>query len=248
MKKNLFITVALIAVMALSVLSFTACDTASGTTSTGDQPAGDKVTVSFWDGTEELKVEEIEKGATVAEWTPEKSGYDGYSMFGYDSGVTYVIAYCAEDLDGRVGPVKFAEVATTEAVPGPNPKVEIESIRYDEENKIVTGKFKTNQDSKVIKYFGVGAGDALYASCALNDLVNNPGRRTYEDFMNLWESQLVQLGLSSNAESVTFGVNRDKVSDTPVLVAAVAIGEKKDANGAAEDVYSEVACKIYYTP
>lgn len=179
-------------------------------------------------------------------WTPEKSGYDGYSMFGYDSGVTYVIAYCAEDLDGRVGPVKFAEVATTEAVPGPNPKVEIESIRYDEENKIVTGKFKTNQDSKVIKYFGVGAGDALYASCALNDLVNNPGRRTYEDFMNLWESQLVQLGLSSNAESVTFGVNCDKVSDTPVLVAAVAIGEKKDANGAAEDVYSEVACKIYY--
>ena len=179
-------------------------------------------------------------------WIPEKSGYDGYSMYGYDSGVTYVIAYCAEDLDGNVGPVKFAEVATTEAVPGPNPTVEIESISYDETNSLVSGRFKTNADSKVIKYFGVGAGDALYSSCALNDLVNNPGRRTYEDFLNLWESQLIQLGLSSNAESVAFGVNCEKNSDTPVLVAAIAIGEAKDANGAAEDVYSPIACKIYY--
>lgn len=179
-------------------------------------------------------------------WIPEKSGYDGYAMYGYDSGVTYVIAYCAEDINGVVGPVKFAEVATTEATPGPNPTVTIDSIEYDDETGSISGRFKTNADSKSVRYFGVAAGDELYANCALNDLVNNPARRSYEDYMNLWESQLIQLGLSSNAESIAFGVTCNKNSDTPVLVAAVAIGEKKDANGAAEDVYSPVACKIYY--
>lgn len=179
-------------------------------------------------------------------WLPEKSGYDGYAMYGYDSGVTYVVAYCAEDLNGVVGPVKFAEVSTTVAVPGPNPDVQIESIAYDDEHGMISGRFKTNTDSKTVRYFGVAAGDELYSNCALHDLVNNPSRRTYEDYINLWESQLIQLGLSSNAESIAFGVTCDKNSDTPVLVAAVAIGEKKDANGAAEDVYSPIACKIYY--
>ena len=179
-------------------------------------------------------------------WLPEKSGYDGYAMYGYDSGVTYVVAYCAEDLNGVVGPVKFAEVSTTVAVPGPNPSVQIESIVYDDQHGMLSGRFKTNTDSKTVRYFGVAAGDDLYSNCALHDLVNNPARRSYEDYINLWESQLIQLGLSSNAESIAFGVTCDKNSDTPVLVAAVAIGEKKDANGAAEDVYSQIACKIYY--
>ena len=88
MKKNLFITVMLIAVMALSVLSFAACAPIESsekdselTPPTSEPPAAEMVTVSFWDGTEELKVETIEKGATVAEWTPEKVGYSFMGWF-----------------------------------------------------------------------------------------------------------------------------------------------------------------------
>lgn len=174
-------------------------------------------------------------------WTAEKSGYDGYTMYGYESGITYVYAYCAEDINGVVGPVKFVEVKTTEANPGPNPTMTLEGLRYEEETRSVTGKFIANEDAKMIKYIGVTVNDAsLYASCALNDLVKTQ-RRDYNAYMTLWESQLIELGLSTNAESVTFGYDCDKISDTPVLIAAISIGEE---NG--EDVYSPMVCKIYH--
>lgn len=174
-------------------------------------------------------------------WEAEKSGYDGYSMFGYDSGITYVVAYCAEDVNGVVGPVKFAQATTTQAVPGPDPIVSIEMCEYDDAAGQVIAKFKANEDTKMIKYFGVTSSDAsLYASCALNDLVNSD-RRDQAAYLTLWESQLVELGLDSAAESAIVTVQADKNSDKPVLVAAVAIGE---VDG--EDVYSPVACKIYH--
>ena len=162
-------------------------------------------------------------------------------MFGYESGITYVIAYCAEDINGVVGPVKFAQATTTEAIPGPNPTIEIESIEYDDANGEVLAKLVANADTKMIKYFGVNSSDpSLYSSCALNDLVNS-SKRTYDDYLTLCESQLIQLGLDSNAESVTAGISTEKDSEKPVLIAAVAIGEE---NG--EDVYSPIACKIYH--
>ena len=174
-------------------------------------------------------------------WDAEKSGYDGYSMFGYDSGITYVVAYCAEDINGVVGPVKFASATTTMAVPGPDPTIRLELVEYDDAGGQILAKFVANDDTKMIKYFGVTASDdALYSSCELYNLVSGT-RRTYEEYLALWESQLVQLGLDSNAESVTLGVVTDKVSDKPVLVAAVAIGEEDGV-----DVYSPVACVIYH--
>ena len=174
-------------------------------------------------------------------WDAEKSGYDGYSMFGYDSGITYVVAYCAEDVNGVVGPVKFAQATTTQAVPGPDPIVSIEMCEYDDAAGQVIAKFKANEDTKMIKYFGVTSSDAsLYASCALNDLVNSD-KRDQAAYLTLWESQLVELGLDSAAESAIVTVQADKNSDKPVLVAAVAIGEEDG-----EDVYSPVACKIYH--
>ena len=174
-------------------------------------------------------------------WDAEKSGYDGYSMFGYDSGITYVVAYCAEDVNGVVGPVKFAQATTTQAVPGPNPTVSIEMCEYDDAAGQVIAKFKVNKDTKMIRYFGVTSSDAsLYASCALNDLVNSD-KRDQAAYMTLWESQLVELGLDSTAESAIVTVQAEKNSEKPVLVAAVAIGEDDG-----DDVYSPVACKIYH--
>ena len=80
MKKKLLITASMIAVMALSAVGFTACDglpfgkdNSSGGVET---PADDKVTVTFYDGTTELKSEEVEKGGKVTEWTPTKEGYE----------------------------------------------------------------------------------------------------------------------------------------------------------------------------
>ena len=174
-------------------------------------------------------------------WEAEKAGFDGYSMYGYESGITYVVAYCAEDINGVVGPVKFAQATTKIAVPGPDPTMTIDMIEYDDANGQIIANFVANEDTKMIKYFGVTASDAsLYSECALADLVSGT-RRSYEDYLLLWEGRLIELGLDSNAESVTLGVAAEKNSDKPVLIAAISIGE---ANG--EDVYSPVACKIYH--
>lgn len=174
-------------------------------------------------------------------WEAERSNYDGYSMYGYDSGITYVIAYCAEDINGVVGPVKFAQATTTAPNPGPNPVVTIEGLTYNPQTGEIDGRFVANEDAKMIKYFSVTSSDAsLYSACALNDLVNT-GRRDYETYMTLWESQLIQLGLSSNAESIPFTENVDPKSTAPALIAAVAIGEEDGV-----DVYSPVAAKIWH--
>ena len=173
-------------------------------------------------------------------WEAERSNYDGYSMYGYDSGITYVIAYCAEDINGVVGPVKFAQATTTAPNPGPNPTVTIQELEYDVQTGVISGRFVANEDSKMVKYFMVTSSDAsLYSACALNDLVNT-SRRDYEAYMTLWESQLMNLGLSSNAESIPFSVDVDPTSDAPVLVAAVSIGEDDGV-----DVYSPVVAKIW---
>lgn len=182
------------------------------------------------------------KTPIVNTWETEASGYDGYTMYGYESGIKYVVAYCIEDLNGVVGPVKFAEVTTKETNPGPNPTIELESFSYDDETGEVRGKFMTNEDSKMIKYFGVTSSDgSLFSSCALNDLVNSQ-RRDYAAYVNLWTTQLIELGLSSNAETVSVGVHCSKTSDSPVLIAAVAIGETEEGL----DCYSDIACKIYH--
>ncbi len=173
-------------------------------------------------------------------WDAEKANYDGLSMYGYDPGVTYVIAYCAEDINGVVGPVKFVHVTTTTPNPGPNPVVTIEDIEYDDKTGQVSGRFVANEDTKMIKYFSVTNSDPLYADCALNDLVNTE-RRDYDAYLALWENQLIQLGLSTNAESVMFSEDVEKNSTAPVLFAAVAIGEDDG-----EDVYSPLAVKIWH--
>ena len=174
-------------------------------------------------------------------WEAEKSGYDGYSMYGYESGITYVVAYCAEDVNGVVGPVKFAQATTTVAVPGPNPVIAFDLIEYDDAEGQIVANLTANADAKIVKYFGVTSTDTgLYADCALYDLVSGT-RRSYEEYLTLWEGRLIEQGLDSNAESLTMGVTAPKNSDNPVLIAAVAIGED---NG--EDVYSPIACKIYH--
>ena len=174
-------------------------------------------------------------------WEAEKSNSDGYAMYGYDSGIKYVVAYCAEDINGVVGPVKFAEVTTTAPNPGPNPVVTIEGLSYDESTGVISGRFVSNEDAKMMKYFSVTSSDAtLYSACALNDLVTTQ-RRDYNTYMNLWENQIMELGLSTNAESVAFTEDVDKNSTAPVLIAAIAIGEDDGV-----DVYSPIVAKIWH--
>ena len=175
-------------------------------------------------------------------WTAEPSGYDSLADFDYESGVEYVIAYCAEDVNGVVGPVKFASFTTTKPVPGPNPVVQFEGMAYDPATGIVSGTVVANNDSKTLRYFIIdsNSGD-IYGACGLPYLTNVCGRYTYEAYLNLWKLHLMESGLSSAAEYATISQRVDPSSENPVLFAALSVGE---ANG--EDVYSPVIAKIFY--
>lgn len=78
MKRKTFIAAAMIAVMALSAVGFAACEQGNNSTnnSTSEAPAENKITVTYYDGTNELKSEDVEKGGKANEWTPEKEGYE----------------------------------------------------------------------------------------------------------------------------------------------------------------------------
>lgn len=174
-------------------------------------------------------------------WIAEKSDSDGLSMFGYESGVTYCVAYCAEDVNGVVGPVKFATVTTTKPNPGPDPKVTLENLEYDNDSGQITGRFVCNEDSKMMKWIIVSGSDESYVNFALDDLVSGAPARNHDQYLTLWEGQLMSLGLPTSAESIPIAKEVTKNSDKPVLVAAVAIGEDKG-----EDVYSPLALTIYH--
>ena len=73
MKKVLSI-IALIAVLVLSVACFASCGNG------GEDEGGDKVTVSWYQGSKLLKEEEIDKGSKVTSWEPTAEGktFDGW--------------------------------------------------------------------------------------------------------------------------------------------------------------------------
>ena len=174
-------------------------------------------------------------------WEAEANGHDELAMYGYESGVHYVFAYCAEDMNGVVGPVKFVHVTTTEPNPGPNPEVVFEDLRYDDASGNIVGRIVANEDAKFFKYFTVTSSTAdLYSNCALDDLVNS-SRRDYATYVASWEKNLMEYGLQSYSESVNINSDVEKNSSVPVLVAAIAIGEEDGV-----DVYSPLASKIYY--
>ena len=174
-------------------------------------------------------------------WNAEPSGSDGLAMYGYESGVEYVIAYCAEDVNGVAGPVKFVSVKTTEPNPGPNPAVTIEGLSYDATTGEISARVVANEDAKSISYFIVGPNDGtIYSDCAMAYLATTK-RNTYDDYLKIWKTQLIQNGLTTSAEVATVSSHADANSENPVLIAAVAIGEENK-----EDVYSPVAAKIFY--
>lgn len=74
MKKVLSI-IALIAVLVLSVACFASCQNDGG-----ENEGGDKVTVSWYQGSKLLKEEEIDKGSKVTSWEPTAEGktFDGW--------------------------------------------------------------------------------------------------------------------------------------------------------------------------
>lgn len=175
-------------------------------------------------------------------WQAEPSGYDSLADFGYESGTEYIIAYCAEDVNGVIGPVHFESFTTTKPNPGPNPEVSFEGLTYDPSSRSLVGKVVANADTKMICYFTISSNSGdIYNLCGLPYLTVPNGRYTYQAYLDMWKLNLVESGLTTSAEEATIVEQVDPTSENPVLIAAVAIGEKD-----MEDVYSPVIAKIFH--
>ncbi len=72
------IALVLVAVMMLGI--FAGCQGNTNTTTTGT-PAADTVTVTWYNGSEELKSEKVEKGSTLTSWTPTVEGKEFTGWF-----------------------------------------------------------------------------------------------------------------------------------------------------------------------
>lgn len=175
-------------------------------------------------------------------WPAEPSGFDSLADFGYEAGTEYVVAYCAEDINGVVGPVHFASFTTTKPNPGPNPTVSFNGLTFDPSSNSLIGKVVANADAKMIRYFMISSNSGdIYNACGLPYLTIPNGRYTYQAYLDMWKLNLVESGLSTSAEEATIMETVDPSSENPVLIAAIAIGEKD-----MEDVYSPVAAKIFH--
>lgn len=175
-------------------------------------------------------------------WEAEPGGFESLADFGYESGTEYIIAYCAEDVNGVMGPVNFVSFTTTEPNPGPNPRVSFEDFVYDPASGALIGTIVANEDSKMLRYFVVdsNSGD-IYNSCGLPYLTMPNGRYTYDNYMSMWKLHLIESGLSTSSEKASIMEYVDPTSDNPVLIAALSIGEDNQ-----EDVYSPVESMIFY--
>ncbi|MGM9786447.1 MAG: hypothetical protein ACI3ZS_06385 [Candidatus Cryptobacteroides sp.] len=174
-------------------------------------------------------------------WWALPSGVDYLGYYGYPSGVEFVVACCAEDINGVVGPVSFHKVTTRTVVPGPNPTMQIDaSISTD--GTTLTCKIISNEDSKQIKYYA--SSDGSYSDLLLHKLLpenDKRGEYEYEDYMRIWEKYAISLGLQSGNTSVIATYDVDPESDKFLLVGAIAIGED---NGI--DCYSNFDYVLYY--
>ena len=85
------------------------------------------------------------------QWWRNPSGEDSFTYSGFDPRSTFKYAYIAEDLDGVVSEVKFAQYTTGGMVPGPDPTVEIVPT-YNPEDGTWSVKFNTIKDVATFKY------------------------------------------------------------------------------------------------
>lgn len=172
-------------------------------------------------------------------WWALPSGVDYLAYYGFTSGQEYVVACCAEDINGVVGPVKLVKVTTKEIKPGANPKVSIKPS-LSEDGSTITCVFEANEDTKMMKYFAADKTDQYFYTLSLDELFKQNSYLNYNDYIKSWTEWTILQGLQSQnlTSTGTYKVPTDK---SPVLVCAIAIGEKDG-----EDCYSDLAHVIYY--
>lgn len=89
-------------------------------------------------------------GTNANHWPATPNGSDDYSWFALTPATRYVVAYVAEDWNGVLGEVKFAEATTDALVGGPNPEIKLSTVQDNEGNLYF--QFDNVQDCYMMYY------------------------------------------------------------------------------------------------
>ena len=168
------------------------------------------------------------------QWWRVPSGEESFAYTGFDPRSTFKYAYIAEDLDGVVSEVMFAEYTTGGMVPGPDPTVEIVP-KYNPEDGTWSVMFNSIKDVATFKYL-VQCDDenALY----LSELPAEPGApsgpsglRAFE-FYNHWYTKVGDpyyggLNASTGYLGSPYDTDKENAGKTH-LAGCVAFGENED--------------------
>lgn len=177
------------------------------------------------------------------QWWRAPSGEESFAYAGFDPRSTYKYAYVAEDLDGIVSEVMFAEYTTGGMEPGPNPVVEVVPT-YNSENGTWSVMFNSISDVETFKYLvQCDAENALY----LSELPSVPGGesgpsglRAFE-FYNHWLNKVGDPnygGLTASSGYLGSPVVTDvKNAGMTHLAACVAFGQNEDGTQAISKLF-----------
>ena len=181
-----------------------------------------------------IVAEDGEKVLQVNTWDPEESGHDALSMFGYEPGVEYVVAYCVEDINGVVSNVRFEKVTTMSVSAGENPQASIDAKLSDGEWMFT---FSANEDTGTLLYMTSTYGDANYDLLCLPYILKD----TYDDYptfnsiFGVWDEKIMDLGLTTKS-LVTYSTEPARTDDKIILALCLPVGT--DKNG--KDVYGKL--------
>ncbi len=167
------------------------------------------------------------------------------TLSGFDSGTTYKIAYVAEDWDGVVGPVHYAETTTEGVSFNGNPVVTFEPTTIDADGSSYPSiNVRINSDCQELKM--------MFGTVSTNELelrYLKAGRHDENHYLKLWYNYVYQYGLSfSSAPAVTSVADMldgsvDQNYGTVQFGVLIAVPIGSDQNG--NEVVGEMAYLIY---
>lgn len=181
-----------------------------------------------------IVAEDGEKVLQVNTWDPEESGHDALSMFGYEPGVEYVVAYCVEDINGVVSNVRFEKVTTMAVSAGDNPQASIDAKLTDGEWMFT---FSANEDTGTLLYMTSTYGDANYDLLCLPYILKDTydDYPTYNSIFDVWDEKIMDLGLTTKS-LVTYSTEPAREDDKIILALCLPVGKDKDG----KDVYGKL--------
>lgn len=163
-------------------------------------------------------------------WPATPNGSDEYSWFAFTPATRYVVAYVAEDWNGVLGEIKFAEATTDPLVGGPNPEVSLSTVQDEEGNWYY--QFDNVQDCYMM-YYAVLSADQY-------ENLNLVGRDGSYDY---WYKDMYAFFVNQGAYMSTYRKSFTQRVAEGRYSLALAIGWGKDADG--NDLPTKMHTLIY---